>query len=100
MATVACVTESNITDSEEVTLPERVGRGADAWNEWRQANPSAKIDLSGVDLSDRKLAGVNFEGCDLSGADLFGADLTGANLKMTYLQDADLSLASRVARQS
>ncbi len=100
MATVACVTESDIIDSEEVTLLERVGRGADAWNEWRQANPSAKIDLSGVDLSDRNLADVNFEACDLSGADFFGADLTGANLEMTDLQGADLILASRVARQS
>ena len=80
MANVACVIEPDITDAEEVSLLERVNGGAEAWNAWRQENPSVRIDLSGIDLSNCDLVGVNFEGCDLSGADLFGSHMSGALL--------------------
>jgi uncharacterized protein YjbI with pentapeptide repeats len=66
-------------------------KGVDAWNEWRNANPSAAPSLRDVDLSGRDLRGANLSEADLSGADLDGADLTNANLKMAKLEGADLA---------
>lgn len=95
--------------------------GADAWNDWRNKNPSEKIDLSkaviekadfsgialgqynlrGANLREVKLrstrenranlAGAILRDADLSGAELRRADLMNANLRDAVLAGADLS---------
>jgi hypothetical protein len=85
-------------------------QGVDAWNTWREREPSTTPDLSGADLHEVKLSvadlsranlhgadlsradlrGANLHGADLSGADLIGADLSGANLSGAELGDANL----------
>lgn len=37
-------------------------QGAEAWNEWRNENPSMRFNLSGADLDGTDLRGVNVEG--------------------------------------
>jgi mannose-6-phosphate isomerase-like protein (cupin superfamily) len=61
----------------------------DAWNEWRDANPGAKPDLSYADLSSADLTLAN-----LADAVLTGASLTLANLRAADLRGADLSDAN------
>jgi len=70
---------------------EILGRGVEAWNEWRASNPTIRPSLLQADLIDRDLSGANFSETDLSGADLDGASLTSANLKMASLTGADLA---------
>jgi mannose-6-phosphate isomerase-like protein (cupin superfamily) len=72
----------------------------DAWNEWRQANPGARPDLSEADLTaadlvmanltNAELAGANLALANLRGADLRGADLSAANLIGARLLGVDL----------
>ena len=73
------------------TEMEILERGADAWNEWRAANPTVRPSLNGADLSGRDLSGLNLSGADLAGADLDGANISRANLKMANLSRADLA---------
>src|SRR5579864_1373073 len=68
---------------------EMLKRGALEWNQWRQSNPDATIDLAGADLAGRDLSEANLHGADLSGANLHGADLSGANLTEASLHKAD-----------
>jgi len=80
-------------------------QGVETWNMWRDANPDAVPDLTGIDLSETdlrlihlgeaNLAGTNFKGANISEsyltrASLRGADLTRANLSRTFLTHADL----------
>lgn len=48
-------------------------RDPQEFNQWREDNPEASIDLLEADLR-----GVNLAGADLSAQDLEGADLRGA----------------------
>jgi hypothetical protein len=74
-----------------------LGQGVEAWNEWRERNPSIMPDLSGADLSGAGanlfVAGANLfvAGADLSRADLSGAALAQAFLTRANLSGADLS---------
>ena len=75
------------------------GEGVKAWNEWREKNLAAEIDLAGADFSEVDLSGANLidanlMGGNLSGAKLTGANLAGANLRVADLIGADLSQAS------
>jgi hypothetical protein len=87
--------------------------GAQAWNEWRQAEPLVRPDLEGLSLSlaekqwgetsggainlarallrDANLRYATLIRCNLSAANLDGANLSGARL-----QDADLRNASLI----
>lgn len=79
---------------------ELIRRDVNAWNEWREANPGAKPDLSHSDLSradlvmanlsDAVLTGSNLALANLRGADLRGADLSEANLVGARLLGVDL----------
>ena len=67
--------------------------------EWREANPSERLDLSRADLSMAdlsvaNLSGANLRGANLSRADLSRADLRGADLRGADLRGADLSRAN------
>jgi Ion channel/Pentapeptide repeats (8 copies) len=86
-------------------------KGADAWNAWREANPSVCLDLRGANLSGVNLGGAFLRGAnlgaanlnranfskaildasDLSGADLSGANLNGANLSLSNLSNTELT---------
>jgi Pentapeptide repeats (8 copies) len=83
-------------------------QGVDAWNAWREREPSITPDLIEADLSRRHLSsanlsrahlsGANLHRADLSGADLGEANLSGANLRgsdlrLAHLRGADLRLA-------
>ncbi len=63
-------------------------KGVDAWNQWRQENPSNVPSLSLVNLCEAKLGGAN-----LSGANLLGAQLVGAHLEEASLEKAVLAAA-------
>jgi hypothetical protein len=58
-------------------------QGADAWNQWRAANPGATPELMGADL--RSAEYTQMDCIDLGGADLFQALLQNA-----HMQKADL----------
>jgi uncharacterized protein YjbI with pentapeptide repeats len=63
-------------------------QGVEAWNEWREHNPSADLDLTGTRLNGANLRRANLSGVDfyqthLRRANLAGADLSGTNLSET-----------------
>jgi uncharacterized protein YjbI with pentapeptide repeats len=80
-------------------------RGTEAWNKWRENNPTVKIDLSSihfqrddlhttnlrhVNLRYVNLSHTNFSNIDLRNADFQKADLTNAIFRNTDLSNADL----------
>lgn len=87
-----------------------IKKGVAAWNEWRNANPGIKPNLSQVDLrkihfreahlreadlrgailNDVDLIGADLNDADLGAADLFGTDLGGADLGGADLRSANL----------
>lgn len=72
-----------------------VALGAEAWNLWRNENPSVLPDLRGASLCNLQLRGVRLRdtvlaGADLSFADLREADLSRADLRGVLLTGADL----------
>ncbi len=91
--------------------------GVDPWNQWRDAHPDAKPDLSRCYLFEANLRGANLQGvifnrtcligADLAHANLMGADLSGAyasgacftaaNLERATLTGANLSDANLAA---
>jgi uncharacterized protein YjbI with pentapeptide repeats len=66
-------------------------QGREAWNSWRERNPSIQPDLSGANLYM-----VNLSGAELLAANLIGANLTGANLTGANLAQANSSFAQLV----
>ena len=68
-------------------------RGVDVWNNWRAANPDAKIDLAGADLTGAILIGANLTGANLSKATLYHANLSGANLRSATMTEETRHLA-------
>src|SRR5690242_18654609 len=85
---------------------EILARGVKAWNEWRQANPQTRPDLSGAYLARAILVRVDFhdvnlEHCDLNRAsilysDFSGANLGGASMRRTAISDSRLTVASLI----
>jgi hypothetical protein len=76
-------------------------QGVEAWNSWRERNPSIEPDLSKADLLEANLSGANLLGADLSRANLLGAHLSeaylsGANLSGANLSDATLTRSALV----
>ncbi|MBP0017956.1 MAG: pentapeptide repeat-containing protein [Cyanobacteria bacterium SBLK] len=61
----------------------RLLRSVEEWNQWREENPSVRVDLSRADLSRADLSGVN-----LSSTNLWNANLRNANLSNAYLRGA------------
>lgn len=71
-------------------------QGVDVWNEWRDKNGHARVDLSKAYLSQADLLGARLSQADLTQADLSGADLGGtclirADLRGANLEQADLT---------
>lgn len=77
----------------------KLKEGVDAWNVWREKNPTIQPDLVGADLRGANLSGADLSDADLRGAnlsvsDLFEAKLSGADLLGANLIEADLSEAN------
>jgi uncharacterized protein YjbI with pentapeptide repeats len=61
-------------------------QGIEAWNQWREVNPTIKPNLRKAKLEARNLRGVNFRDTDLQRAKLSNADLGRLdNRDSTYL---------------
>jgi hypothetical protein len=68
-----------------------LAQGVEAWNTWRERDPSIKPDLSVAILYGANLYGADLLGANLSGADLSEANLTRADLYRANLTEADLT---------
>ncbi len=79
-----------MADKEHLEI---LGRGVDAWNQWRKANPEIRPDLSGAHLINRDLSRADFDGANLAGADLSKAQLSHATLHGANLESSTLILA-------
>jgi hypothetical protein len=62
-----------------------------SWNNWREANPIIRPDLSDADLSNVWLSEVNLSHANLSGVDFSDARLSFTNLRGAGLQAADFA---------
>jgi len=51
-------------------------QGVAAWNQWRNAHPKVRPDLSVADLRGMDLGDVDFSGANLSAVDLREANLS------------------------
>lgn len=68
---------------------ERLGRGVEEWNQWREKNFSVEIDFCQADLGKANLSRANLSGANLSETDLWGANLSEANLSEANLNKAN-----------
>jgi hypothetical protein len=73
----------------------KLKEGAQAWNQWRKANPGVVPDLQRAFLQDASLSNADLKYANLNGADLdravlTDADLCGANLEWADLHSANL----------
>lgn len=71
----------------------RLKEGVQAWNQWRESNPSIEPDLTDANLSGAHLEGANLRRANLGRTDLRGANLNGANLSGAKLGRTDLCRA-------
>ena len=74
-------------------------QGVDAWNEWREKNPTVwpgliDADLNATNLKHANLRGADLRGSNLSRANLRSASLSGADLRSSNLSGANLSSAN------
>ena len=76
-----------MADKEQVEL---LKSDVEAWNQWREANPTIEPDLRKANLSWAVLSGADLSEADLYGADLTEAKLIGANLIEAVLIRANL----------
>jgi len=73
---------------------ERLQQGVEAWNAWREEEPSVEPDLSGANLNN-----MDLQGADLREANLHNAQLDSVNLQGAHLQKADLREANLFGAQ-
>jgi hypothetical protein len=78
--------------SQQLLLDE-LKKGPGSWNEWRQAHPAVRIDLTGAYLAETNLRGYDLRRADLSRCVLVGADLTRADLRDANLSHSDVRFA-------
>ena len=69
-------------------------QGVDAWNEWRELNPSVEPDLRGGSFQGRDLRGLQLDGADLVRADLREADLSNSHFRKANFRKANLTGAT------
>lgn len=75
-------------NSEHILL---LKEGVEKWNEWREAHPNVKPDLSKGNFIGTNLRKANLSNSDLTSAKLTGANLIEANLANSSCHGADLS---------
>jgi len=76
-----------MADEEHLAI---LRQGVDAWNAWREKEPSVRPNLVMADLIWANLLQARLNQANLSGADLSEADLCGADLSEAGLSEADL----------
>lgn len=82
-----------MANPEHLKILKQGKQGVEAWNKWREENPSITPDLRGANFSGKYLIhGMNL-GVNLSNADLQEANLSRTCLINADLRDADLSKA-------
>ncbi|MBP0018308.1 MAG: pentapeptide repeat-containing protein [Cyanobacteria bacterium SBLK] len=74
----------------------RLKQGVEAWNDWREENPSIRINLINADLRSANLINADLINADLRSANLINADLRSANLINADLINANLSDADLI----
>jgi hypothetical protein len=80
----------------QVANPEHLAKleeGVEAWNKWREENPSVKPDLSQAHLENARLFRARLENANLRLARLEDANLIGAHLENADLNTAHLENA-------
>lgn len=70
---------------------EIVKQGKKTIEQWRQAHPGERLDLSGAYLFEVNLHRANLTGADLHGSSLLWSELSQANLSCANLSGTDLS---------
>jgi Pentapeptide repeats (8 copies) len=73
---------------------ELLNQSVEIWNEWREHNVNAKIDLRGADLAHANLSYANLKNARLSGADLSAANLYRANLRGATVKKVQFDVAN------
>ncbi len=76
-----------MADSQQLKI---LKNGVKEWNEWRGANPGARIDFSKANLRGAHLSGGDFRGADLREVDLMEANLGEANFARANLSGSIL----------
>jgi hypothetical protein len=71
----------------------RLKQGVAAWNQWREANPDIKPDLTGAELRGEFLSGANLSVPSIPRANLTRARLIGASLTEAVFLGADFRRA-------
>lgn len=71
----------------------RLKQGVEAWNRWREEEPSPPPDLQGAHLERAELRRANLILANLEGAKLAQANLRRADLRSAILRRSDLTLA-------
>jgi hypothetical protein len=69
-------------------------QGVEAWNQWRDAHPTIRPDLTGAPLDGAILAEAQLFWANFDGAILHGANLTKADLTVALLHEVDLTGAT------
>ena len=64
------------------TQVDRLKAGVEGWNEWREANPKVKADLSSANLNYANLSGANLNYAVLIEADMRVADMHEVDMTM------------------
>src|ERR1043165_2375522 len=55
-----------------------LNKGVNAWNNWRNINPSETADLKGIKIEDRDLSGIIFDNVLLNNSELIGINFNGS----------------------
>jgi hypothetical protein len=74
-----------MADKEQLEILEQ---GVDAWNRWRQENPSARVDLSHANLAKKHLKDINLSHAHLAHTDFSHTNMEKANLAFAHLEGA------------
>lgn len=90
LAGVLCAIQLGGCTVDSPSPHEIILQGADAWNQWREANPDAIPDLSGIVLEGADLCSANLNAISLKGAVLRNAQLSNASLSEADLSGANL----------
>lgn len=74
----------------------RLRRSVEEWNQWREENPSVRVNLINADLRSANLINADLINADLRSADLINTNLRSANLINADLINANLSDADLI----
>ncbi len=85
--------EKGLLDMAYKDQIELLKQGAEAWNDWRQSNPRADVNLSNASFGDIKIPKIDLRSANLKGTRLRWAYMREAQLSHATLDNADLRIA-------